>query len=232
MIVKKVFSFAVVVLTAFGVSAGAVSFEDTRGHWAEDTINELVGRGIVDGITDTEFEPDGYVTRAQYLKMIMEATGVDPTEYRYGECLETNGSEWYAPYLQKALDEGLIPDNMIAGCKKNVEYTVDENGNALSSRVIYTGAFNGDLTITREEMAVLTQYFYQYTRTILTNSENEVKTKVDFTDSSDISEWARVSVRQAVANGFIDGMDNNMFEPDSYATRAQAATIVLRVINK
>ncbi|MGN0163378.1 MAG: S-layer homology domain-containing protein [Candidatus Ornithomonoglobus sp.] len=223
------------VLTAAMLTASTVfaaDFSDTKGHWAEEAISALAEKGIVDGITDTEFNPDGEVTRAQYLKMIMEATGMETAPYRAGECLEATEKDWYAPYLQRALDCGLIPEAMIAGFKQNVEYEVDENGKATTSKVVYSGAFNGGLPISREEMAALTQYFYQYTRTVKTNVKNDISETEDFNDQLSISEWAENSVRLAVANGFIEGMDNNIFSPKSSTTRAQAATVILRVINK
>lgn len=213
-------------------SVYAANFADVQGHWAESMINELTDKGIVDGYTDAEFAPDGTVTRAEYLKMIMNATGVQPTEFRDGECLEARSSDWYAPYLQKALDIGLIPQSMIAGYKASVEYNVDENGKAESSKVVYSGAFNGSLPINREEMAVLTQYFYQYSKTILTYKENTEEIKIKFTDEENISDWAKISVNNAVAEGFIDGMDDNTFEPGEYATRAQASAIIYRVLAK
>lgn len=212
-------------------TAFAADFTDTKGHWAEEAINTLAEKGIVNGVVDTEFNPDGEVTRAQYLKMIMEATGMETAQYRAGECLEATADDWYAPYLQRALDCGLIPKEMIAGFKQKVEYEVDEDGKAISSRVVYSGAFNGVLPISREEMAVLTQYFYQYTRTVKTTEKNDVSGIKDFTDQLSISEWAENSVKLAVANGFIEGMENNIFSPKSSTTRAQAATVILRVIN-
>lgn len=212
-------------------TAFAADFTDTKGHWAEEAINTLAEKGIVNGVSDTEFNPDGEVTRAQYLKMIMEATGMETAQYRAGECLEATADDWYAPYLQRALDCGLIPKEMIAGFKQKVEYEVDEDGKAISSRVVYSGAFNGVLPISREEMAVLTQYFYQYTRTVKTTEKNDVSGIKDFTDQLSISEWAENSVKLAVANGFIEGMENNIFSPKSSTTRAQAATVILRVIN-
>ncbi|MGN1202961.1 MAG: S-layer homology domain-containing protein [Eubacterium sp.] len=229
---KKVITIALAAAMLTVSTAFAADFSDTKGHWAEEAINTLAEKGIVDGITDTEFNPDGEVTRAQYLKMIMEATGMETAEYRAGECLEATAYDWYAPYLQKALDCGLIPEAMIAGFKQNVEYEVDENGKATSSKVVYSGAFNGGLPISREEMAVLTQYFYQYTRTVKTTVENDISGIEDFDDRLSISEWAETSVKLAVANGFIEGMENNIFSPKSSTTRAQAATVILRVINK
>ena len=213
-------------------SAYAVNFEDTKGHWAEQTINELVERGVVNGYTDTEFAPEDEVTRAQYLKMIMEATGVKPTPCRAGECLEATASDWYAPYLQKALDCALIPDSMIAGYKQNVEYVVDDTGKATSSRLVYSGAFNGDLPISREEMAVLTQYFYQYSRTVLTNEDIDTSEVKPFKDEDSISDWAITSVVMAAAEGFIEGSDDNSFNPKDATTRAEAATVIMRVISK
>lgn len=230
---KKIIGLTCAAMMAFSVSAGAVNFSDIKGHWAEGSINALAERGVVDGLTDTEFDPEGTVTRAQYLKMIMEATGVSKAEYRYGECLDAHSDSWYADYLQGALDAGLIPEAMITGYKAEVQYEVDENGNATSSKVVYSGAFNGDLPITREEMAVLTQYCYQYTRTVLTDKRDSSNNEGGdmFSDSDSISSWAKVSVNQAVNNRFIDGMDDGTFRPKENATRAQAATIILRVMN-
>lgn len=230
---KKIIGLTIAAITAFSTAAAAAGFSDSSGHWAESYINVLAERGIVNGITDTEFEPEGTVTRAQYLKMMMEAVGIQPVEFRYGECLDAKAGDWYAPYLQAALDAGLIPESMIAGCNVKVEYEVDESGKATSSKVTYSGAFNGDLPITREEMAVLTQYLYQYSKTVLTDDRTEYENTAaeEFTDSADISDWAKVSVSQAVENGFITGMDDGTFLPRTTATRAQAAAIIYRVIN-
>ena len=229
---KKVITIMLAAMMLTMSSAYAARFEDTQGHWAEAEIDILAEKGIVSGISASRFAPDAEVTRAQYLKMIMQATGLKTTPYRAGECLEAKASDWYAPYLQKALDCGLIPESMIAGYKENVIYTVDETGKATESKVVYSGAFNGDLNISREEMAVLTQYFYQYTRTVRTNKETDLSDINTFNDEDAISDWAKQSVKMAVANGFIKGSSNNMFNPKDATTRAQAATVINRVISK
>ena len=229
---KKISGIILSFVLMLNISAAAAEFKDTKGHWAEQTINFLADRDVINGIEPGVFAPDKEVTRAQYLKMIMEVTGMSTAPYRGGECLELNGSEWYAPYLQSALDKGLVPSSMITGFKQNVEYKVDENGTATESKVVYSGAFNGDLVITREEMAVLTQYIYQYTRTILTNKPVDSQDTNSFTDEDKISSWAITSVKLAAANGFIEGMEDGSFKPQNGATRAQAATIILRVSEK
>ncbi len=231
--VKKLLAIimAGVIMTTSTVLAKS-QFTDIWGHWAESYITKLVNEGVVDGVTDTKFVPNGQVTRVQYLKMIMEATGLETVTPRSSECLDAGVGEWYAPYLQSALDNGLIPSAMITGYKESVQYTVDDNGHAIESKVVYEGAFNGNTPITREEMAVLTQYIYQFTRTILTNDKKDIVKVKGFADGSEISDWAIISVNHAVANGFMDGMDNNMFNPKDTATRAQAATVISRVLEK
>ena len=46
-------------------SAFAVSFADTRGHWAEDEINRWSDRGVIQG-HDGDFEPNSPITSSRY----------------------------------------------------------------------------------------------------------------------------------------------------------------------
>ena len=215
---------AAMMMTAAAPSFAAM-FLDVSGHWAENTINELADKGIVNGVSVTEFNPDGTVTRAEFLKMAMEAMGVETVTVRNGECLDAKNTDWYAPYLQSALDKGLIPDNMVAGFKLDVKR--QEDG---SIKAIYSGAFNGYIPIVREEMAVIAQYMYQYTRNANTMKNMKPGEDLPFTDADDISGWAHETVKLAYAQGFIDGMGDGTFEPKSAMTRAEAATIISRMI--
>lgn len=44
-------------------------FKDINGNFAEIDIKELCSMGIVSGVTDTEFKPDEYATRAQIARI-------------------------------------------------------------------------------------------------------------------------------------------------------------------
>ncbi len=213
------------IMTAAVPSVFAARFTDIHGHWAEATITDLAYRGIVNGISETEFNPDGAVTRAEFLKMTMEATGIETVPFRAGECLDADADDWFAPYLQSAVDKGLVPENMVAGY--NLEVKRDEDGVV---RAHYSGAFNGNLPITREEMAVIVQYMYQYTRNSKTTKELKPGEDLPFTDADDISGWAHEAVKLAYAQGFVDGMDTGAFEPKATLTRAESATIINRII--
>ena len=55
------------------------SFEDTRGHWAEDHINRLASNGIILGVSDVEFRPNDALTRGHVLLMLTRV--LDTADY-------------------------------------------------------------------------------------------------------------------------------------------------------
>lgn len=230
----KLKKIAAVILTVAAISSSAAyaaDFTDIKGHWAEQTINALAEKGVVNGVTQTAFRPEGTVTRAEFLKMAMEASSIKPVDFRMGECLDAVAKDWFSGYLQSALDKGLIPSNMISNYSVDVVSKVDETGNFLS-KAIYNGAFVGNLPITREEMASFAQITYQYSLNANTMNNMNAAIELEFADKDLISAWAVPNVKLACAQGFIEGMDNGMFAPKSTATRAQAATIISRILEK
>lgn len=230
----KLKKIAAVILTVAAISSSAAyaaDFTDIKGHWAEQTINALAEKGVVNGVTQTAFRPEGTVTRAEFLKMAMEASSIKPVDFRMGECLDAVAKDWFGGYLQSALDKGLIPSNMISNYSVDVVSKVDESGNFVS-KAIYNGAFLGNLPITREEMASVAQITYQYSLNANTMNNMNAAIELEFADKDLISAWAVPNVKLACAQGFIEGMDNGMFAPKSTATRAQAATIISRILEK
>lgn len=51
-------------------------FEDTKGHWAESVISSLAANKIILGVSSTEFNPDGPLTRDQVLQMLSHVLDV------------------------------------------------------------------------------------------------------------------------------------------------------------
>jgi len=222
------------VLVFASSAANAADFSDTLSHWARNEISILSDKGIVNGVGGGMFDPDGEVTRAQYLKMLMETLGIQVSPLRTGECLDAAASDWFAPYLQGALDKGLIPKEMIVGYKALVDIERNSEGEAIGSSVRYAGAFNGNVSISREEAAYLTMTLSQYVLNASTMSKLAA-TDIDnytFLDETDISGWTLMAVKLAAANGIINGMDTGKFEPAGTTTRAQAAVMINRLLNK
>lgn len=208
---------------------GDVTFTDIDGHWAESYIKTLADKGMADGVGDGKFNPDGTVTRAEFLKMAMDACGIVGHAYREGECLDATNDDWYCYYLQGALDKGLIDEAMIGNCSKIKEAKTlaeaTEDKEAVTETVnIYTGKFNGNTPITREEMTALVT-------NIALSPVGAVTMSPDFTDYNDISADYQTAVNACVKAGILIGMDDGTFAPKATLTRAQAAVVISKLAN-
>ncbi len=85
------------------------------------------------------------------------------------------------------------------------------------------GSFQSNTQITRTEMAVM------IARALKLPLKAQIKT--DFADDEVIPEWAKDSVEAIRGLGIISGREGNKFVPDDTATRAEAATILLRMLD-
>lgn len=84
------------------------------------------------------------------------------------------------------------------------------------------GTFKGDNNISRTEMAVIIARAAQLE---VTNGAS-----VNFADAANIPAWAQKEVAAAVEAGLIGSKGNNRFEPAASATRAEALTIIVRLL--
>jgi len=74
-------------------------------------ITDLKTRGIISGYPDGTFKPDQAVNRVEALKIILGAAKIEiPTDAAMGLAGfdDVDGSQWYAPYLRKALSMGIV----------------------------------------------------------------------------------------------------------------------------
>ena len=69
-----------------------------------------------------------------------------------------------------------------------------------------------------------------YNAAVLSN-KGFSKTKTDFNDYEEIAQYAKTAVSTLAGAGIINGMGDGSFEPNSPATRAQAAKIIYEVIS-
>ena len=178
-------------------------FTDTVGHWAEATVMNMYNKGIINGMTETTFEPDSQITRAEFTKLIVAMLGLDISADYSGTCTDVAG-EWYTPYIQAAETAGLIDSNMV----------VD-------------GKFNPNQNINREEMASLVVNAAKVKS--LDSTGGDVSA---FTDKDTISTWANDYVAGAVQLGIVKGNPDGTFAPKAEATRAEGATMIERLYNQ
>ncbi|MGN7760872.1 S-layer homology domain-containing protein [Paenibacillus sp. 22594] len=84
------------------------------------------------------------------------------------------------------------------------------------------GGFRPNAEITRAEMAVILAKALGVT--------TEVKTATGFTDDKDIPAWAKSSVDFVKEAGIVQGKGENAFAPQASATRAEAVTVLLKLL--
>lgn len=107
-------------------------FTDVAGHWAYNDIKRVLERGLFLGISDTEFAPDGPMTRAMLVTVLHRLAGAPST----GGAAFTDvaAGQWYANAVAWAADKKVVEG--VGG-----------------------GLFSPDGNITREELAVM---LYRY----------------------------------------------------------------------
>lgn len=86
------------------------------------------------------------------------------------------------------------------------------------------GVFGPNDAITREQMVAILYRYSQYKNYDVSTSGNITS----FSDAAQISSYAESPMSWAVSTGLISGVGNNTLAPKGNATRAQAATILMR----
>lgn len=187
--------------SADAVETTAVEFNDVEGHWAEATIETLASYDYVSGMGDGTYSPNTQVTRAQFIKMVTDIYNIIAPEYD-DRFNDVTGDEWFTNSLTVADRLGII----------NNELKADGN--------IYP-----DKPITREEAATIAALVAK-DRGAVVNENNATS----FTDDGKISAWAKEGVKNAAAYGMIKGYDTGDYKPQASITRAEAAQILLRIV--
>lgn len=92
------------------------------------------------------------------------------------------------------------------------------------------GNFRPNDTITRQEMASILNKAKALAGKQL-SEEAEVKT-ANFMDADEVADWAKQDVSKAVQEGLLIGTPGGKFQPKQAVTRAEAATVILRLLLK
>ena len=113
---KRIVSFLLVAImlisTVPAISAASVTFTDVADHWAwkQGQIPYLADKGVINGIKQSngtyKFEPESPVTRAQFVKMLVETFGLtETTGINYND---VKSSDWFYTHFQKAAAQGFL----------------------------------------------------------------------------------------------------------------------------
>lgn len=167
--------------------------------WYHDYVYDLVYRGVVNGMTATTYEPEGKLTRAQFVKLLACSLADAETlkTYEGKHPFKDSEGHWAETYIAWAKDKGIV---------EGVSAT----------------EFDPEAPITREQMATIFGRYALKQGIELPKSENAAGS---FPDADKISEYAREFVELMRIAGILNGYEDGTFRPQGNATRAEAAKL-------
>lgn len=181
-------------------SVPKLEVKDIGGHWAKQDIEEAIKLGIAQGFGDGSFRPNQPVTREQFIVMIMNA--IRPNEEASSMPAFTDDDE-IAPWAAKAV---ALADEL--GLMSGYE----------------DGSFRPKNELTRAQLAVL------IARTLGSDPAIPMTADADYADNANIPSWAKPAARLLRELGIMNGRTGNRFAPLDTVTRAEAITVILRLV--
>ena len=173
----------------------------SEGDWFYDAVRYVYEKGLMAGTSENTFGPNVITNRGMIVTIL----------YRLAGSPDIEDENWGYPY-------------------------VDVDANAYYGTAVYWARLNGiasgysderfgpDDAITREQLAVM---LYRFAKA----QGHDVTAQADlsgYTDADQISGFAREAMSWASAEGLINGTSGSTLSPDSSATRAQVAVILMR----
>ena len=208
---KKIISMIIAVamclsfMTCFVSAASArMSFKDVKAkNWFYSPVRAVWEEGIMKGMSETTFAPNGKMTRAELVTILYRLA--DAPDENYADNLifkDVKKTAWYADYLGWAVKEGLV------------------NG-------YWDNTFRPNAPVLRQELAKLFSAFIDYAGyEISGNALIE-----SFADAAKHPEWAKAYIEDLRVLGLIGGDQAGKFNPQSTATRAEVAAIITRLLS-
>ncbi len=169
-----------------------------EGDWFHDAVQYAYENGLMDGVGDGQFAPNATTNRAMVVTILYRLAGEPAVSGDVGFADVAVG-QWYTDAVAWAAQKGIV--------------------NGISETEF---APSGDLT--REQLATI---LYRYAESM----GYDVSAQADlsgFPDAGDIQSYATQALSWAVAEGLLQGFEDDSLRPGGTATRAQIATILMR----
>ena len=190
-------------------SALAADYSDVnQSAWYASYVNKISELNAFSGYEDGTFRPDNQITQEEFIKTVVCLICGELNESNAPTVKNTWNSKWSSwavPYLDKAFELGLITeqDTMF----KLVGIPCD-----------------------RGEMAKVITRAVEYLKEDSVADTSTYITKLK--DYSRMKEEYKPYVLQAYAKGILSGYDDGTFRDDGLLTRAEASSVLVRLIDK
>jgi hypothetical protein len=190
--------------SVYSVIWNPVEFADMANHWANEAVNDMGSRLVVNGVGSGLFDPDTDVTRAEFATIMVRGLGLRPGS---GEnpFTDVDASDWYCGYIQTAHEYGLIGG-------------------------YGDGTFLPELQITREEAMAIIARSMELTELDSRLGTDPGALLGRFADRALVEDWAVNGVAACVKTGVVGGRTATELAPKGNITRAETAVMVRRLL--
>lgn len=182
------------------------TFEDISGvnaHANHVAIEALAARGIISGKTDTAFEPDATMNRAEFAAIVVRGLGLVPKAN--GKFADIPEDAWYAGYVGTASTYGIVSG-------------------------VSDTAFNPSGDITREEVATMVARAAALCGMDTKVEQGEVRDIIaPFADYVKTSDWSRASLAFCYREGILNEEDLNI-QPKALIKRCETAQMIFNML--
>lgn len=181
-------------------------FEDMKMHWAREDVETLASKRIITGVDEQNFAPEKEISRAEFATLLIRALGMEVNNSDSGTSgfLDIKDKDWYSQMVNTAAKAGLIEG-------------------------FEDGTFRPLLQVTREQMAAMINRTIQITGSQQVNDAQDA-VLTPFVDQHAIDNWARQAMAFTLQTGLIQGVTETQLNPNAFATRAQAAVMLKRLL--
>lgn len=172
--------------------------------WYMEGIDFCYGMDFVNGMSATKFEPNGILTRAQFVQILSQLDSVELADYEGMDSGfdDVKSNHWFNEAVVWAVEMGYV---------KGLSET----------------RFGPNEPITREQLARLL-YLYGETDSYLFDMNMSIRDDLSgYADAGKVSDWALEGMQWAVAAGIISGMNQTTLAPRATATRAQVCRMIM-----
>ena len=185
--------------TGTNTGTGAIPFTDvSQTQWFYDAVSYVYSHNLMNGTGDTTFDPGTTTTRGMIVTILYRYEGSPAAGT--SNFSDVAAGQYYAAPVAWAAAHGIV------------------NGYP-------NGTFVPNAPITREQFAAILYRYAQY-------KGFDVRGRADlyagFTDAGQVSGYARDAMAWANYEGLINGVTTTTLQPGGFASRAQAAAILMR----
>ena len=97
-------------LSVYGVgyTAPSAKLTDIGSHWSKDSIDYVVGRGLLSSTSETTFAPNTAMTRGMLVTALGRLAGVDVKAYTTNNFTDVKADSAFCAYIEWAYKKGIV----------------------------------------------------------------------------------------------------------------------------